>query len=407
MVDNPRASRSPRILFATYGGGHVQSLIPVIQLLKAERKATIDVLGFTTALAAFKRAGISANGYRYLLTDDDGPWLELARKHKQPDNHLDIEEADSLAYHALGLRDLVGKLGHDLAIKEYHRCGRKAFLPVETFRRYLRSSCPDLVVTSTSPRSELALQYAANDLGIKGLAISDLFLQNESDYLRHSRYAKRITVIARYVEEFLVSCGVERSRVVVTGNPAFDSLNDPFHSISASELRRNFEGKNEPRILLWVCPSATVSMIGKPFIEPDRMLDFLEAYCSSTGDIYLVKEHPNFPVVGNRSLEHGEICSQNIPIETYLNLSDLVLQETSTVGIQAALLGKPVITINNGDYPPYARLRLAVDVASLDQAGEALSRALLPDLTLLGYSKLGHATQAVTTLIEQLTCEGN
>ena len=77
------------------------------------------------------------------------------------------------------------------------------------------------------------------------------------------------------------------------------------------------------------------------------------------------------------------------------------------MGVQAALLGKPVITINNGDYPPYARLRLATDVASLDQAAEALSRASTPDLTLLGYSKLGHATEAVATLIAQLTCEEN
>ena len=77
MIDSPRhlvALEFSRHLW----GGHVQSLIPVIQRLNAERRATIDVLGFTTALAAFKSAGISANGYRYLLTDDDRPWLELA-----------------------------------------------------------------------------------------------------------------------------------------------------------------------------------------------------------------------------------------------------------------------------------------------------------------------------------------
>jgi hypothetical protein len=389
-----------RVLLASYGGGHVQSLIPLAHGLRQLPGVELEVIGFTTARAAFSRAGIEASGYRSLLEEGDEAWLALARLHKPNDAHADIDAADSLAYHALGLRDLVIDHGEREALRRYGELGRKAFLPVNGFRRYLARTRPDLVITSTSPRSELALQYAANDLGIPGLAVSDLFLQNEARYICTSRYARHITVIARYVADFLNREGCETTRIHVTGNPAFDRLTDPRHQQHAAALRAQLGFAPHENIVLWVCASAAISMIGKPFVDPDRMIAFLENHCANTTNTrYLVRQHPNNPVVGDRVLRHGVMCPPGVEIETCIQLADVVLLETSTVGLQAALMGKPVVSINAGDYPPYARLGLSSDVAELSEAGEALRAARKPELDPLGYSNLGHSAEAILALI--------
>ena len=395
-----------RILFASYGGGHVHSLVPVIQKLKEQERFEIEVIGFTTAQATFMAAGITAQSYRCLLQKEDEYWLELARQHKPEDNHPTIAAEDSLAYHALGLRDLVREQGEEEALRRYQQEGRKAFLPVDTFSRYLLQTEPDLVVTSTSPRSELALQYAANDLNIPGVAISDLFLQSESRYLCTSRYAPHITVIAQYVAEFLQQRGCEAKRLYVLGNPAFDNLADSRYGEQAKALRSELGFEPTERIILWVCASAAVSMIGKTFVAPDKMLTFLENYCEQNpGTRYLVRQHPSNPVVGERKLRYGVIPTTCILIETCIQLADIVLQETSTVGLQAALVGKPVVTVDAGDYPPYAQLELATDVSDLESVASALTAANQPNLNRLGYRNLGNAgktiAQFITTLLEE------
>lgn len=392
-----------RVLLASYGGGHVQSLIPLAQDLSQQPGIELDVIGFTTARAAFARAGIEAGGYRSLLEEGDEAWLDLARLYKPDDSHPDIDEADSLAYHALGLRDLVIDHGEREALRRYGEQGRKAFLPVHGFRRYLVRTRPDLVITSTSPRSELALQYAANDLGIPGVAVSDLFLQNEARYICTSRYARHITVIAQYVADFLNREGCEATRIHVTGNPAFDRLREPRYRQLAASLRAQLGFAPHESIVLWVCASASTSMIGKPFVVPDHMIAFLENHCANAADTrYLVRQHPNNPVVGDRVLRHGAICPPGVEIETCIQLADIVLLETSTVGLQAALMGKPVVSINAGDYPPYARLGLSSDVAGLSEAGEALRAARKPELDPLGYRNLGHSAEAILTLIASI-----
>ena len=76
--------------------------------------------------------------------------------------------------------------------------------------------------------------------------------------------------------------------------------------------------------------------------------------------------------------------------------------ETSTVGVQAALIGIPVITVAADGYPPYTALGLAVDVPSLACADEALLRARKPDLSRLGAQEPDIATERVTRVIYNL-----
>lgn len=393
-----------RILFACYGGGHVQSLMPVIRALADHDDVVLQVLGFTTALAAFRRAGIDALGYSALLRAEDISWCERARPVLERPLHPDVTEQDSLAYYAIGLRDLELAHGVNAATEMFLREGRKCFLPIEAMRRHLRENPVDLVVTTTSPRSELALLRAARSEGVKTLAVSDLFLQTESSYICAPGYARNVTVMANAVGRYLVAGGFEDGSIHVTGSPAFDALFNVDFREPAAQLRRALGCGPERRLLLWACPSASVSMIGKPFLDTARMIVFLEDYCASRPDtVFLVRQHPNKPVVPvGQVLNRGSICPGDVPIEVCLHAADQVILETSTVGLQAALLGKPVVTVASAGYPPYAEYGLAVDVPSLDYAQAALDARVPPDLLKLAYPTDASATVRVRDLVLSL-----
>ncbi|MDP2870410.1 hypothetical protein [Methyloversatilis sp.] len=393
-----------KVLIACYGGGHVQSLLPVVRQLSDQPDISVTVLGFTTALATFRSAGIAADGYCSLLDADDAPWLSQAQTCVEKPLHPDVSEQDSAAYYALGLRDLHIDHGADKARELFARDGRKAFMPVHAMRRLLRRSTPDLVVATTSPRSELALVRAARLEGIESLAVSDLFLQHESSYICAPGYANHLTVMAAAVGEDMARRGFPAERIHVTGSPAFDSLFDGTHAAAAASLRQLLGMGDHQKLLLWACPSAPVSLIGKPFIDTASMIAFLEAYCDKWPDTrYLIRQHPSKPVVPpGTPLRRGSVCPPGVTIETCLHACDQVILETSTVGLQAALLGKPVVTVGAGDYPPYAAYGLAVDVPVLAEAGAALRRMTAPDLARLAYPLQERATDRVGRLVREL-----
>jgi len=385
------------IVFGCYGGGHVQSLIPVIKLLQKKTDLSIIVIGFTTARKAFERAGIEAYGYDYLLNNDDGEWLNLAKKYLPETTHPDVSENETLAYYSIGLKDLSLKYGRDEAIKMFKAEGRKVFFPVQTFIQFLKRNSPDIVVTSTSPRSELALQYAARALNINSLAVSDLFLQKESEYICNGNYSENITVMAEYVAQFLRVKGY-KGKIYVTGNPAFDILNTS--NLHRPLLREQLEIPENKKVILWVCPSASVSMIGKPFVKPEIIISFLENFCSKYHEYsYIVRQHPNHSIIDAKQVKSGVLCPSSISIEDCISAVDLVLLETSTVGLQAALTGLPVVTINAGNYPPYAELGISVDVSGMSELTDALLEARKPRLDKLSYPELGTAAEQVKNVI--------
>lgn len=390
-----------RILLACYGGGHVQSLIPVVKKLIGRGDLELIIIGFTTARAAFERAGIKAHGYDYLLDPSDEEWLNFAKGYLPKNSHPDVSKAETLAYYAIGLRDLALRSSKEDALQKFKDLDRKAFLPVESCSRFLARNKPDLVITSTSPRSELALQYAATALNIETLAISDLFLQHESSYICKGGYARNISVMAGYVGRLLKDRGY-KGTIYTTGNPAFDSLKaiDPS---SRHTIRKELGLTESERLILWVCPSSPVSMIGKPFVETSKMLGLLDGLCSrNRGYRYLVRQHPSKPVVEQGLSEHGMLCPGSFSIEDCLSIADLLLLETSTVGLQGALLELPVITIGVENYPPYAQLGLSTDVSCTAEAEKALLAAKKPRLDLLDYPFEEDAADQVVKIINKL-----
>lgn len=392
-----------RVLIACYGGGHVQSLLPIAHALSCDPTIELIVLGFTTARSAFKRAGIKALGYDELECYLEKPCPELVGPFLNDVGHPDISPAETHAYFHVGLHDLIIDYGHERAIEMVREKGRVAFMPIHTFSKYLSAASPDLVITSTSPRSELALQRASRILGIPGLAISDLFLQHEKSYLCDGRYAKDITVIADYISQQLINANCNNTHIHVTGNPAFDSLFSEESRNAGTALRSTFNIGNDERLITWFGTAAEVSLRGKTFLSNRDVIDVLEKYCAAhPGSRYAFRPHPNCKESLPENASFGYLLDGEYPVDAVIWASDVVLLEASTVGLQAALIGKPVITIAAENYPPYAELGLAVDIPDLNSLNAALDNMSSPDLSRLAPVGLGDACQRVLQVINQL-----
>ena len=388
-----------KVLMACYGGGHVQSLIPVAKELSRDNNVALTVIGFTTARSAFLKEGILAQGYDSLLDyQQDEDWLKMAEEFLPDILHPDISRKESLAYFAIGLKNLVEQHGEQQAIVRMKSEGRKSFYPKGTFLHYLKHTNPDVVITSTSPRSELALQHAAIKLNIRSIAVSDLFLQHESSYICRQPYASKITVISDYVKKFLEKKGLSKNTDIhITGNPAFDLL------ANLPVKNTNNTSEQDCKIITWICPSGAISQIGKAFLSTQNIVTYLESFCvKNKGYKYMIREHPSLPL-DLPVMRHGKICPK-ISVEDCLQMSDVILMEVSTVGLQAALMGIPVITINANEYPPYASLGISVDVKNLNDVGAAILDAKKPSILGFGYPDLGGATKEIVKIIME-ECE--
>lgn len=362
------------------------ALLPLALQLQADPRIALCCLGFTTARSVFAQAGLQPLGSADLLEPEDEPWLQLARTLLEQPQHPAISQADALAYYALGIKDLAAELGLDQALDQVREQGRRCFRPRASSRRFLEQQQPDLLITSTCPRSELALQQAAHDLGIASLAIGDLFLLHEWLYVCRPDYACHLSVIAEPVRQQLLARGC-RSQIHIGGNPAFDTLLDPSHRSAARDFRAQLGIKSDQRLVLWASHPAVEALTGRQFVDPQAMLELLEQYVSTRPGVrVLIRQHPSVPLfAADLQLRGGWICPPELPIEVCLQAVDQVVVEVSTVGLQAALLGLPVVTFRAGGHPPYAELGLAVDVAELEELPAALDAQQLPQLDALGY----------------------
>ena len=362
------------------------SLLPLALRLQAEPKVELLCLGFTTARKALTQAGLKCLGTADMLQSGDQLWLQRAEPLLEQPQHPAVDQADALAYYALGLKDLATSLGLDQALALAKIQGRHCFEPVQSCRQFLQRYQPDLLITSTCPRSELALQKAAYELKTPSLAVGDLFLQDEASYVCAPEYATHLSVIAEPVRMQLQEQGC-RSQIHIGGNPAFDALFDPSHRQAAQAFRHQLGLKPTQRLLLWACHPAGEAITGRQFVDPCAMLALLEAYAQSRSDVrLLIRQHPSAPLFDpGQPLQGGWICPAELPIEVCLHAIDQVVVENSTVGLQAALLGKPLVTLNAAGNPPYAELGLALDVPGLEALPAAFDALQPPDLAALGY----------------------
>lgn len=369
------------VLFVAYGGGHVAMLAPIASAL-LEAKRPFVFLALTTARATLDSLSIPSIGFRDLtgaMDMDVQAWGRILADELPDGGSVSFEE--SVSYLGLNFRELVQDVGEVEAWKRYRTFGRHSFLPVRTMEHAISMIKPDVVVTTNSPRVEQAAILAARRLSIPSICAVDLFALQEIQWIGKPNYADCICVLNEQVRDFFLDNGRQPEEVIVTGNPAFDALNDPIVEIEGYRLREK-RGWNDGLInILWASQIEPEShpfssLKGDPMLPRNVEQELRKFIASNSQYRLIVRYHPS----ENVSFEPDERVdfSPNIePIEPLLHAVDIVVVTASTVGLQASIVGKPVFSIDQSIFTSdtlYSRMGISVGLDHVDGLQSELLR---------------------------------
>ncbi|WP_421956090.1 UDP-glycosyltransferase [Polaromonas sp.] len=385
MTSPANIVRLGTVLFVTYGGGHIAKVAPVVKELERQG-VNCTVLALTVGHAAARRLGLSPVGYRDCLhLVDADKALAWGRKLLDGNTHPDVDAHESCCYLGINYLDWVERFGEAEAEQRYREGGRRSFLPLAFMGRLIDELQPAVVVSTSSPRSEQAAIEAAVQRGIPTLTMMDLFALPYDIYLRQPVHADRITAMSEVVKSNLVAAGFDSGRVRVTGCPAYDALQEPAHAAAGAAFRRE-RGWEALKIVMWAGYKEEGSHVpeswqGATFgLEVERRL---RAWVAARPDVALiVRYHPNqfhyFPSLGEQERVYLARPAEE-PVQAQLHASDVVIVQTSTVGLEAALIGRRVLSLQ---YAPsvidlgfdFSALGLAEGVPAMDDLVPILDR---------------------------------
>lgn len=365
-----------RILAVTYGAGHVNMVLPVASVLNRSGH-DVSIVALTTAHGPAERAGFHPLGFRDFLRASDvlahewGPRLSGGTS-PNPDVHPD----ETSAYLGLNYAELIATRGAEGAARDYAERGRQAFFPIQTVGRIIDEIQPDLVVATSSPRAERAAVTAAAARGIPALVLCDFMPQSELEWLAVPGYGNRLCVMSQGVKQRIVEAGRHDDEIAVTGNPAFDAV----FELDAESLRRDWRNRHG------FGPDCRVALFAS---QPDREENLgaraavrLAEAGRSKGWLVVYRPHPNeqfdhsilpnwIPVSGGGESIWESLCG-----------CDGCLVISSTVGIQALLVGRPMAVYDipvNADPAPYPAMGLGGYGTTPEAVFDALDAQNRPD----------------------------
>lgn len=399
-----------KLFFVTYGGGHVAMLLPVIREA-IENNNDVIVLGLTTARDILSQNGIDSIGFSDLwsFSDFDARKFVAELLANHPVGNM-IPQAESEAYLSISFGDLVCEIGLEAARRRYSQLGRHAFLPINFMKRVLNHFNPDIVITTNSPRTEQAAIIAAGLLGIPSVCAIDLFAFQEVKWIGQPGYATRVCVLNESVRSMLVAHGRKPGEVIVTGNPAFDQLAAPETAKAGTQLRHARGWDDGKKTVLW---ASQIEPERHPFNDlsgdpslPRRVERHLRDIVASDEDLRLVvRYHPSERVVFEPGVR-VDFSPVSEPISTLLHAVDAVVVTASTVGLEAALAGRPVVSIDDSIFTPdtqYSAIGVSKGVTNLGDLKIALNEALAGLGPVFTQGQTGKpATQEILKVIDSL-----
>jgi hypothetical protein len=391
------------LLFVAYGGGHINMIIPIYDQLKSRPEFQIKILALTTAGSRLKELGIPFYSYKDFIHLFSSQALEFGRilsRSISENSRVPLEE--SISYLGINFLELVNKVGLEKAERLYADVGRKAFLPVQAMETFFDVLKPDLVVTTSSPRSERAALLAAKNRKIKSICLIDIFDQNDMQPIVELGVADEVCVLNDYAKNMMNKLG-RQEHVTVTGNPAFDRIFDTVHKINADKYRQQHAITSQ-KVILWA----------RSFLPEDEKLSLdiegrLKKFAKNNKNYFVIlRRHPND--IFNTTEQISESCPENFlisakddPIYTLLHVADLVYTLYSTVGIEAHLLGKIVLQQTNTKLFPKFNLIESNGAYGIDDASEletTLKRITMKPRHSVNTIDLASAAENISAIID-------
>ena len=367
------------VLLVAYGGGHISMVLAVMKALrKRHPEIKLELIALTTAYSAALAAGEKPWGYADLQHLADPAFAnEWGQKLAPAKRHPAVSEEETRAYVGVNFWDLVQQHGMPRALTLHAQKERFAYHPLHFFRRVLAHFRPNVVVATNSPRSEEAALQAAIEAGTPTLSMTDLFVRATDPYCARNFYADRITVLNGNGKDTLQACGLPANKVLVTGNPAFDGLASRELRTQAVQWRGSL-GWAKKTVILWAGhlddytsvnpdPLAATAYPLEVEAELRRWVDASEEHA------LIVRYHPNEMHLFAAGMPHPRVflSTRAQHVHQAVLAADLVVVQTSTVGLEAAVAGKPVIAMVNS--PHSKRVNFSYEKLGVAYAAQEIS----------------------------------
>jgi CDP-glycerol glycerophosphotransferase (TagB/SpsB family) len=178
--------------------------------------------------------------------------------------------------------------------------------------------------------------------------------------------------------------GRKHQEIVVTGNPAFDQLTKPEIIRAGMQLRHDRGWNDGRKIILWASQIEPerhpfANLAGDPLL-PRKVESVLRNIVASDKKLRLVvRYHPS-----ERAYFHPapriDFSPISDSISTLLHAVDVVVVTASTVGLEAALAGRKVISIDTSVFTPdtnYEILGISKGVTNLENLESVLREELV------------------------------
>ncbi len=365
-----------RILFTSYGGGHVTAILPVLKAMQ-QRGHDCRYLALTTAGEAASREGIEHTrpiDYVDLQNSEIADWgARLAQRHHTDGKGISIDE--SIAYLGVSFMNLASILGVEEAWRRYEISGLNAFCPVAFMREVLAREKPGVVVATSSPRMEMAALRAAYQLRIPSLCMIELFGIQEEPWLSRPDNGHVVSISRPDVKRRLIAAGRCGDEIYLTGSPMFDRLDDPTLPAVGREWRRQHDVGDHEVLVFW----AEQPEPPNPEL-PRRVRAHLARVCEKNSWRLVIRLHPSSTDPRGEVIPPG--CLQSHGDENLahvIHACDIGITLTSTVGWELMLAGKPLIVISISSYSDlvtYGQDDGALAVSSLDLVEEGIKKIL-------------------------------
>ncbi|MCT7646450.1 hypothetical protein [Aliarcobacter butzleri] len=345
-----------KVLFVSYGGGHINIINEVIKEIIKYKNIDFKVLALTTAYD--KSVSLFSNKYIKKISD----YKDLFKKDIEKINYYGslilednynassgISKEDTLIYLGLSMFELVQTHGEQKAFDLYNKKQRQAFLPVNIMKNILEYEKTSLVVTTTSPRFEEASLIAANELGIETIQILDLFGE-----LYPLPRANHIICMNNYISESLKRQGLIENKYYHFGQPAIEKTVKNILSVDKVIIKNKLE-LNSNKTLLYATQKPNIynedfsyhNFAGYETIN-DNIFSIFEFLYEKYNINILVRLHPNEDFNDYKKwfdkYNFVQYINNKCNLEESLAICDVLLNQASTVSVEAISANKDVFT---------------------------------------------------------------
>lgn len=355
-----------KIFMASYGGGHANIIKNIYWELRREYQDSVCItcLGLTAAVSIFKDNHIPyitmSEAIRHLDCYEDIMTIGRRVAQQYHTNGLGIALCDTEAYYGTGIYDLIQSKGETEAWNLFKTKGRKAFLPVSVMKKVLQYYQPDVVVITASPRTEKACGIAADLLEIPVIRINDLPVN-----LDHIGHKCRLCVMNEWAKKnALQTSGLSPESIYVTGQPVFEENN----------IIENTTYERVKQEIHFDAYAYHVVLFTRNGVDQSQIINDIYDIAKDMPDVlFVIKLHPNqlLKSCTQESKKQNNVHMTKERAKEYLQLADLVITEYSTTGLEATLLGKPLI-VNNYYSESYELDYVAMGIAEKASSKEEL-----------------------------------